>query len=506
MMTLFPTVLLMSMLAVAIPAMEFQHQGPAWDFRHGPLRVDVDGRRVVHADGTPFLWLGDTAWELFHRLDRAEVERYLEKRRSQGFTVIQAVALAELNGLNGGNAYGARPVVDNDPARLWVTDGADPGDPKAYDYWDHVDYVFDVAATKGLAIALVPTWGDKVPQVGPSPTWGSGPQVFTPENARAYGQALARRYGHRPNLIWINGGDRAGDLNLPVWNALAQGIREIDGNRHLMSYHPSGGQTSRTWFAQESWHDLVMLQTGHHRDTAVWKTLAEEWNASPTRPVINGEPTYEAIPFDFKMANGQATDHDTRKYAYWSLFSGAFGHTYGCHPVWQFYAPGRDLVLEGASDCYWKPVAGRSGAIDLPGAWCMLFTRRLLLSRPQAGRIPDQALLLENQELPAQHQVATRAKDSSWAMVYTPERLPIAVDLARLGKSTVRSWWYDPRHGTSQAMALHQRPQEGPFTCQFVPPANDVSVVPGNGTLGHDWVLVLDDAQQDFPPPGTVMP
>jgi Protein of unknown function (DUF4038) len=215
------------------------HSGKSWDFhQHGPLRVDADNRRLEHADGTPFLWLADTAWELFHRLDRAEVEMYLEKRRAQGFTVIQAVALAELNGLNTPNAYGSRPLADNDPSRLWVTEGNDPADPQQYDYWDHVDYVFDVAAAKGIAIALVLTWGDKIPQVGTVPTWGSGPRVFTAANARAYGQAFAQRYGHRPNLIWINGGDRKGILNLEVWNALAAGVTDVDQHRHLMTYHP----------------------------------------------------------------------------------------------------------------------------------------------------------------------------------------------------------------------------------------------------------------------------
>ncbi|MDH7571107.1 MAG: DUF4038 domain-containing protein, partial [Armatimonadota bacterium] len=75
------------------------HPGPAWHLSHGPLRVTPDGRYLQHADGTPFLWLGDTAWELFHRLNREESERYLENRRAKGFTVVQAVCLAELDGL-----------------------------------------------------------------------------------------------------------------------------------------------------------------------------------------------------------------------------------------------------------------------------------------------------------------------------------------------------------------------------------------------------------------------
>ena len=90
--------------------------GPSVAFSHGPLRVSRNHRFLQHRDGTPFLYLGDTAWELFHRLTREDAERYLEKRRQQGFTVIQAVVLAEFDGLTVPNAYGDLPLVDGDPA------------------------------------------------------------------------------------------------------------------------------------------------------------------------------------------------------------------------------------------------------------------------------------------------------------------------------------------------------------------------------------------------------
>ena len=134
----------------------------------------------------------------------------------------------------------------------------------------------------------------------------------------------------------------------------------------------------------------------------------------------------------------------------------------------------------------------------------MLHSRRLLLSRSLGGRIPDQALLLENSDIPAEHQVATRAQDSSWAMIYTPAGLPINVDLGRLDQPQVRSWWYDPRHGNAQEIALHHRPPAGPFTSRFIPPSPDSSKSPTNGTTGNDWVLVLDDPQGKFAPPGTL--
>ena len=76
------------------------------------LKVSEDGRFLVYEDGRPFFYLGDTAWELFHRLNREEADEYLENRAAKGFTVIQAVVLAELDGLRDPNPYGHVPLVD----------------------------------------------------------------------------------------------------------------------------------------------------------------------------------------------------------------------------------------------------------------------------------------------------------------------------------------------------------------------------------------------------------
>src|SRR5664279_2197427 len=83
-----------------IYAQEKLWQGPSVDFKHGNLKVSENKHFLEFEDGTPFFYLGDTGWELFHRLNKEETEKYLENRRSKGFTVIQAVALAELDGLN----------------------------------------------------------------------------------------------------------------------------------------------------------------------------------------------------------------------------------------------------------------------------------------------------------------------------------------------------------------------------------------------------------------------
>ena len=64
--------------------------------RLGKLRVAANCRYLEYDDGTPFFYLGDTAWGLFGRLNREEAQYYLSNRAAKGFTVIQAVALAEM--------------------------------------------------------------------------------------------------------------------------------------------------------------------------------------------------------------------------------------------------------------------------------------------------------------------------------------------------------------------------------------------------------------------------
>jgi hypothetical protein len=197
----------------------------------GNLRVAESHHYLEYEDGTPFFYLGDTAWELFHRLNREEADRYLKNRAAKGFTVIQAVALAELGGLNVPNAYGQKPLHENDPTR--------PNDL----YFQHVDYIVAQARGLGLFIGMLPTWGSK---------WKSGDGaemgIFNPENAKKYGRFLGQRYRDEP-IIWILGGDHNPDneRERATIEAMASGLREGDGGRHLLTYHPRGPGLSSDW-------------------------------------------------------------------------------------------------------------------------------------------------------------------------------------------------------------------------------------------------------------------
>lgn len=444
------------------------------------LKVSENRRYLVQEEGRPFFWLGDTAWELFHRLNREEADQYLQHRSAHRFTVIQAVALAELDGLNVPNPYGHRPLVDLDPARPDVKDGPEN------DYWDHVDWIVRRSNELGMYVGLLPTWGDKW-----NKKWGVGPEIFTPENARVYGAWLGRRY-RDAGVIWILGGDRPveNEDHKAITRAMAEGLREGDGGRHLRTWHPSGGQGSAQFFHQDDWLDFNMRQNGHVPEfTGRYDQTRKDYDRTPVKPVLDGEPIYEDHPISFDAAKlGHSVAADVRRPLYWNVFSGAFGHTYGHHSVWQMWAPGRAPVN--------NPLMPWFEAIEQPGAVQMKHGRALMESRPVLSRVPDPELVVTDRvatRVPGAGRyayVGTRDAEGRYAMVYVPAGRSFSVRMDRIAGATVRAWWFNPRDGSAIEIGNFDNRGERRFT----PPQ------PGEAL---DWVLVLDDAAQNFPPPGS---
>lgn len=443
------------------------------------LKVADGNRFLVTSDGKPFFYLGDTAWELFHRLNREEATRYLENRARKGYTVIQAVALAELDGLNDPNPYGHKPLVNNDPLRPDVKDGADN------DYWDHLDFIVAKANSLGLYIGFLPTWGDK---------WngqGKLPEVFTPGNAATYGEWLGKRY-RNAGLIWILGGDRAvqNDSHREILRAMAAGLSKGDGGTHLITYHPNGGSGSAEHFHAEPWLSFNMRQNGHTVEfTGRYDKTLTDYQRTPVKPVIDGEPVYEDHPVAFRPDElGHTISADVRRPLYWDLFTGAFGHTYGHHSVWQMYAPNRKPIN--------RPLMPWSEAIDQPGAGQMQYGRWLMESRPFLTRVPDDSIVVPDTVLSSipgtgrYHFTATRDQNGAYAMVYAPVGRKFSVRMDKVTGPKVVAWWFDPRTGESNRIGVF----DASGTREFMPPN------PGEML---DWVLVLDSADKKFPPPGS---
>jgi len=436
--------------------------------------VSPNGRYLQHTDGTPFFWLGDTAWELFHRLDLKEINTYLDNRKEKGFNVIQAVVLAENDGLRTPDRYGEVPLIDLDPTR--------PNEK----YFHLIDTVIRLAASKGLYVGLLPTWGDKV-----FPLWGVGPQVFDEENANTYGKWIGSRYKDEPNIIWILGGDRpAAQDSLdfrPVWRSMAKGILEGTDNKALISYHPSGGKLSSSQFLQEEdWLDVNMIQSGHGsgHDYPTWELIKRDWQLKPVKPTLDGEPNYEDHPVSpwpkWDPANGYYDDYDVRKQCYRSVFAGACGVTYGHHSIWQFYSQRTNKINH--AKMYWTE------ALDRPGAFQVGYLKKLMESRPMLERIPDQSIVVSGQGKMGEFVTSFKDRSGSYIMIYVPTKKTISINTSSLHSRKIKFWWFNPKTGQASDYKKSRRKEIMIFTAP-------------DFLENQDWVLVIDNDDYSYPIP-----
>lgn len=203
----------------------------------------------------------------------------------------------------------------------------------------------------------------------------------------------------------------------------------------------------------------------------VWEAIAADYEKSPTKPVIDLEAWYEGHLDDMLGGgrnNCKATAWHCRRRAYFTIFAGSFGHTYG--------AEGLAYQIKGDS---WKK------GLYLPGGEDMGHITRLLSlpERPFLKLIPDQSLITRGQSRSYDsHKQATRASDGSYAYVYSADGSDFSVDLTRLGGEgkAIEAKWFNPRMGNYQGTG-------GPYNRvtrhSFDPP--------GSPAADNDWILVL---------------
>ncbi|HON01615.1 MAG TPA: glycoside hydrolase family 140 protein [Paludibacteraceae bacterium] len=429
------------------------------------LKITSDHHYLSYKNGDPFFWLGDTAWELFHRLKLEEIETYLENRKQKGFNVVQVVVLPEMDGLRVPNRYGDVPLIDMDPTK--------PNEK----YFQFVDTVVKLAAKKGIFMGLLPTWGDKVTQL-----WGEGPVVFNPENAYKYGKWIGERYKSYKNIIWILGGDRppmkdSADWR-PVWRNMAKGIEKATNHSALISYHIWGGEMSTSQYIHsEKWLDINMMQSGHGsgKDVPVWEWIKRDYCMKPTKPTLDSEPNYEDHPVNpwpsWNPENGYFRDYDVRKQTYRSVFAGACGVTYGNHSIWQFRNE-RDPNINFA-ERYWTE------ALDRPGAFQVGYLKKLIESRPSSSRIPDQSIILEGQGEKEEYICAFRNRSNDYAMIYIPVGKTITIKTSFIKTKKLKISWFNPQ------------------TCETIQSIETINTgkmcvtTPTTG-FGKDWVLIVE--------------
>ena len=411
----------------------FTYAQKPWD--NGRLMISSNNRYLQFENGSPFFWLGDTGWLVPQHLDRSEVEYYFNKCRRAGYNMVQ---IQVMDAVPSYNIYGQQSLPYG-----WDFTKADP--EGVYSYWNHLDYIVRKAEQNGIYIGMVAIWGSQV-QSG----------NINAEQAKAYGKFLAERYKNNPNIIWIMGGDIQGNIHPEVWNALATSIKSID-NKHLMTFHPRGRYTSAKWWSKASWMDFHTFQSGHRKygqrmgnkeypipdstEEDNWMYVDSTWAYKPIKPVLDDEPSYEDIPKGLHDANeARWQDYDVRRYAYWSVFAGSCGHTYGHNVIMQMLKPGYPTGYgsDGTVKAWYQ-------GLEDPGYNQMQYLSDLMLSFPYFERIPDQSIIVGKNGMKYDRLIATRGKD--YLMVFNYNSNVMKIDLRKISGKKKLLWWFNPSDG-----------------------------------------------------------
>lgn len=361
------------------------------------ITVSPSGHGFLDQSGAPFFWLGDTLWELFRAFTPADACRILERRKEQGFTVIQAM----LTGFNDGR------IANTDGVTPW--EGTDPGRPNEA-YYRSADQVLECARQLGLIVVL----GVYHQQHRES---------ITVERARAHARRIAERWAALPHVVWTMYPEATQEF-VPVIRELAAGLREGDRGAHLVTLHPDPSPTSSSFIHDEPWLAFNQMQPWKSYELQHPMVIAD-WARTPPKPVIMAEGGYEGVHLGTVH-----TPHHVRKQAWWSCLAGGF-HTYG------------------HADSHHKPPALWPRWIEAPGARHVCMSRTILTSLPRWWELaPDQELFLEGRGEGLSLNAAATCASAGWSLVYLGGQASVTLDRRRAcGGSVARASWIDPVTG-----------------------------------------------------------
>lgn len=219
--------------------------------------------------------------------------------------------------------------------------------------------------------------------------------------------------------------------------------------------------------------------------------MLENLALTPQKPTLDGEPCYEDHPVKGEVWNKRKEkgvylpwfdDWDVRVPAYQAMLSGALGHTYGHHSIWQMWEP------------HWEPLSicrtPWRDALDHPGSFQMGYLRKLFEARPFWQMEPAQHLIVGKNPEDMDHIRAAKSKNGAFAVLYIPTGKSITVNLTQITGEKINAWWFNPRQNSSQLIGVLTRTKQ-------------LTLQPPSSGRGNDWVLVIDDASKELTRLGT---
>lgn len=465
------------------------------------LKISADKRNIVKENNERFIWLADTNWTMPQRIKFDDVEFLMQKRKSQGFTVLQIVALDPEQDREIRNPLGEKALINNDL-----------NSPNE-NYFKYLDWILDKAEEYGFYVLLLPTWGELV--VGHNWMGETSEKIVNETNSYEYGKWIGNRYKDRTNIVWCLGGDRMPfhlDIDYRnVWRLMAEGLakgilgKDLKYNENkeeweklLITYHgcheSATGKCSTMsyWTDEEKWISFITIQSGHGLKPKNYELIEKEYNREITMPVFDGEPAYEKMPTSWPVIEGFHEDWIVRKRAYWSLFSGSFGHTYGHGSIWC-------SISEREKDGF-RPYSWIE-SLDHPGAWQIKILRDFMESINLSNCTPSKEILLEQSsreiDVLDEHVQACMGKNKEEAYVYFPSGGEETILLKDFRVHELEIWWFNPKDGKfySKENMISNIPSE------IVEVKENCNLKIKTPTKGEkeDWICIIKKGCKEIP-------
>ena len=348
-------------------------------YLHGPIRISTDRWYFTHADGTPWFWLADTAWNGPLLARGEDWRRFLEDRRGKGFSAVQFVALPWRGAgkdASGRRAYEGRRRIILDPA-----------------FFQRMDERIRAVVEAGLVPVPVMFWAVRGK--------GDNPGRSLPEDQLVLlGRYMVARWGAYP-CVWLLAGDGYYEgKSAEKWKRVGRAIFR-DRPESVVSMHPCGRSWVGEEFRREPWFDFIGYQSGHDDSDSSLRRLvqgppATGWRKEPHCPVVNLEPNYEGIV-------GYTRRHifrsrEVRRACFWSLLvAPPAGVTYGAQGVWSWQEKAGSVRNHPSSGTarLWRE------AMNLPGSAQMKYLAALFRSVEWWKLRPAKGLVREVLEEPA---------------------------------------------------------------------------------------------------------
>ncbi|MGQ9620207.1 MAG: apiosidase-like domain-containing protein [Bacteroidales bacterium] len=395
---------------------------------NGKSDLDIHGKIIrqnglfylTHADGTPFLYIGCTAWNGALKSTDKEWDQYLEHRASHQYSVIQLVT-TQWRGCEK-NSMGQVAFEGSGKIRI---------NPE---FFRHLDKKIDLVNEYGLVAAPVILWALQT-----SAGRELSPGYYLPDDqAILLAKYIVARYGAN-HVIWLLGGDGIyTGIYEQRWKTIGRAV--FDGTHQgIVAQHPCGRSWIGNIYKDEKWLDIVGYQSSHSNDkgTVEWITkgpMSREWSILPARPLINLEPNYEQI-------RTTITDKDVRNAVFWSLFTAPVsGVTYGANGIWPWLREGEKILNH--ADAPWTDTWDKS--INLPGSLQMKNIASFLKSLEWWNLYPAQELLVEQPGDKAFNEFVSvvKAPDNKIIVVYVPVRTLVKIRKSLQNKYSLK--WFNP--------------------------------------------------------------